>query len=36
MNLSVIFGGFEIWGGADGIKAKSFGANVLSEESTSW
>jgi hypothetical protein len=29
MYLSVIFGGFEIWGGADGIKAKSFCADVL-------
>jgi hypothetical protein len=29
MYLSIIFGGFEIWGGADGIKAKAFCANVL-------
>ena len=29
MYLSVIFGGFEIWGGGDGLQAKAFCANVL-------
>lgn len=29
MYLSIIFAGFEIWGGADGIQAKAFCANVL-------
>jgi hypothetical protein len=29
MYLSVIFAGFEIWGGADGLQAKAFCANVL-------
>jgi len=29
MYLSIIFGGFEIWGGADGLQARSFCANVL-------
>ncbi len=29
MYLSIIFGGFEIWGGGDGIQAKAFCANVL-------
>jgi hypothetical protein len=28
MYLSIIFAGFEIWGGADGIQAKAFCANV--------
>jgi hypothetical protein len=28
MYLSIIFAGFEIWGGADGIKANAFCANV--------
>ena len=29
MFLSIIFAGFEIWGGADGLQAKAFCANVL-------
>ena len=29
MYLSIIFAGFEIWGGADGLQAKAFCANVL-------
>jgi hypothetical protein len=29
MYLSIIFGGFEIWGEADGLTAKAFCANVL-------
>jgi len=29
MYLSIVFGGFEIWGGADGIQAKAFCADVL-------
>jgi hypothetical protein len=29
MYLSVVFGGFEIWGGGDGLQAKAFCANVL-------
>lgn len=29
MYLSIIFGGFEVWGGGDGLQLKSFCANVL-------
>jgi hypothetical protein len=29
MYLSIVFAGFEIWGGADGLQAKAFCANVL-------
>ena len=29
MYLSIIFGGFEVWGGGDGLHLKSFCANVL-------
>ncbi len=29
MYLSIVFGGFEIWGGADGLTANAFCANVL-------
>jgi hypothetical protein len=28
MYLSIVFGGFEIWGGADGIKLSQFCASV--------
>jgi hypothetical protein len=29
MYLSVIFAGFEIWGGGDGLQLQAFCANVL-------
>jgi hypothetical protein len=29
MYLSIVFAGFEIWGGGDGLQAKAFCANVL-------
>lgn len=29
MYLSIVFAGFEIWGGGDGVQAKAFCANVL-------
>jgi len=29
MYLSVVFGGFEVWGGGDGLQVKAFCANVL-------
>ena len=29
MYLSVVFGGFEVWGGGDGLQVEAFCANVL-------